>query len=76
MGRPRIYENGAEKQKAYRERAAEKIERRKEMGATAREIAAIARKVGIASEKAPDWDALRTVADMLSRYPETRTNCD
>jgi hypothetical protein len=76
MGRPRIYANKAEKQKAWRERNAESLNRQKEMGETAREIAALARRVGIATPKTRDWEALRKVADMLSGYIETRANCD
>jgi hypothetical protein len=76
MPQTRIYANKAEKQKAYRQRLAEGLNKQQEMNATAREIAALARRVGVARPKAPDWEALEKVAAMLSGYIETRANCD
>ncbi len=76
MPQTKIYASKAEKQKAYRKRLAEGLNHRQEMNATAREIAALARRVGVARPKAPDWEALEKVSAMLSGYIETRANCD
>jgi hypothetical protein len=76
MASNRIHASNAERQKAYRQRLAEGLNKQQEMNATAREIAALARRLGIARPKAPDWEALEKVSAMLSGYIETRANCD
>lgn len=76
MASTRMYANNAEKQKAYRQRLAEGLNKQQQMSETAREIAALARRVGVARPKAPDWEALEKVSAMLSGYIETRANCD
>jgi len=69
MGRPRIYENRAHKQSAYRRRKEEKDFDTRQLAAQAEAVIKAARDCGMVTDATlPGWKVLEVVAGRLAGF--------